>query len=120
MQGIETEIPTGPRWRIQVQTDPCHGDARYRYVLDDTTTGDRINVDVVDHRVMVASPDPARLDGIVARILHSFHGEQTPYPFLERHGPSPTEPSCESESGGVPTLVPDFLTPPPSTPVTAP
>ncbi len=115
MQGIETEIPTGQRWRVQILSDPCHGDARYRYVLEDTTTGDRIKVDVVEHRVAVASADPSRLEGVVARIRRSFRGEQTPYPFFERHGPNPTEPSCASEGGGVPTLVPDSMTPQPPT-----
>jgi hypothetical protein len=112
MQGIAADIPTGPRWRIQIQTDPCYGDARYRYLLEDAATGDRIKVDVVDHRVTVASTDPARLDGVVSRIRGSFRGEQTPYPF------TPTEPSCESETGGVPTLVPDTFSP--GSPTSAP
>jgi len=111
MQGIQTDIPVGPDWRVQVQGDPCYGDARYRYLLEDKLTGDRIKVDVVEHRVTVASTEPSRLDGIVARIRRSFHGEQVPYPFLERHGPSPTSPACESEGDTVPTLTPDSFVP---------
>lgn len=111
-QGISVEVPSGTRWRIEGEADPCHDDARYRFILEDREPGDRLRVDVVDHRVTVASDKPERLTGIVDRIRGSFKGMQTPYPQLRRFGPIPTMPSCATDTAGVPTLVPDEMAPP--------
>jgi hypothetical protein len=109
---VSVEIPFDDRWRKQITQDPCTGDGRYIVLIEDTTNGDRLSIDLATRAVVVHPPGSGRLDPVRDRILASFQGGLAAAPPMAPEPATAVAAGCaDRDPGGVPTLTPDIVAP---------
>jgi hypothetical protein len=109
VQGVSAELPAGPEWETAIITDPCSDDLGKFIIIENTTTGTMIKVDISRRSVVAEFGDRGggADEAVVDRIRLSLRGERELGAAAQRAVPLPTSESCDS-SVAIPTLAPDF------------
>ena len=109
--GVSVEIPVSARFEVRLGADPCFGDGRYWIGIQDSVTGERLRVDMVNARVLNASVAAhPQLEPVMERILRSAKGTYQEPGYVQPSGPLPTDVSCEPDAN--PTFFPVPTYPP--------
>jgi hypothetical protein len=115
--GVSVEIPFGSRFEVRLGADPCFGDGRYWIGIQDSVTGERLRVHMVNPRVLSSSTAARpQLEPVMERILRSAKGTYRIPEYVKTFGPSPTEDSCLPDANPtffpIPTYPPERANPP--------